>query len=612
MPLPALSIDLWESIAYYALTGESAFFGPPAGLSAICLISRSVYGAIRFDTNSRLYARLFCFKFDYAAPSRRLSHKWRNTRGLAQEFKKRVITLKRIRKREELNVDDLWTCYLMMLENDGHNERQLVEWAILYQYIHKFTIIRYQASRDDESSWFQNTEVTALTLWLWWLIFFPEALARESSSTRDALTGMLLPELMYAGFMYPSIHAPDAYFQLPLPPQDHPISETWTPPRVVTVCHYGHPLTLSAPLLTPIALLVGLLRIQIYIDAEPFDPSSLPGPRIQDIVEFRNIRIKAPERCRLVVDEVYDDFPDGKSVDQSDVLQGSRRYDEDWHRLVSCYDPFEKVTPLRGIVYRIGSLVGSWAGRFLQTSFDVHTSIILNPKSFHNKPAPQMYPYPLYWNLQEHHCLHPSSPLDPSTDDFLHAWIPRGSDIVHVEDAVEVLDPRTRQKTRYETYRPRGMAGAPYSRSVCEKLQSSGHLGDWEEISDEMTSTNVDISNQTKGKRRIQLVTDRQSGIADILVTGSTGARHGAAWGYFDIIGRVRPWDGLVILLRTPRNPEQSYLGTWIFRGYVHNQNFVGRWRETSTAANLIGYEGGFVVSKIEESSLDEECWKRS
>lgn len=64
-------------------------------------------------------------------------------------------------------------------------------------------------------------------------------------------------------------------------------------------------------------------------------------------------------------------------------------------------------------------------------------------------------------------------------------------------------------------------------------------------------------------------VSHLSSGICDILITGKvsyvvavhmfrppifgqTGERYGDAWGHFTIHGRVRPWDGLVVLLRFP------------------------------------------------------------
>lgn len=80
-----------------------------------------------------------------------------------------------------------------MLENDGRNERQLVEWAHVYQYLHRFTIVRLEAGRADPSSWFNDSEVTALTLWLWWMIFFP------GQSLCIHLTGLILLQEPYKG-----------------------------------------------------------------------------------------------------------------------------------------------------------------------------------------------------------------------------------------------------------------------------------------------------------------------------------------------------------------------------------------------------------------------------
>lgn len=44
---------------------------------------------------------------------------------------------------------------------------------------------------------------------------------------------------------------------------------------------------------------------------------------------------------------------------------GSKCYDEDWSRLVGCQDLRVGDTPLRGTVFKLGSMTGSWAGRFL-------------------------------------------------------------------------------------------------------------------------------------------------------------------------------------------------------------------------------------------------------
>lgn len=45
---------------------------------------------------------------------------------------------------------------------------------------------------------------------------------------------------------------------------------------------------------------------------------------------------------------------------------------------------------------------------------------------------------PLYWTLREHHCLLPEEPLpagagDLGDEDFLNAWLPRGTEIKYLE-----------------------------------------------------------------------------------------------------------------------------------------------------------------------------------
>jgi len=82
-------------------------------------------------------------------------------------------------------------------------------------------------------------------------------------------------------------------------------------------------------------------------------------------------------------------------------------------------------------------------------------------------------------------------------------------------------------------------------------------------------------------------VEELSSGVQDIIITGEVGClpffsllsahrplmqtceRQGEAWGYHSYIGRIRPWDGLVVFLRIPvRNaitlPFPSQLSSWI------------------------------------------------
>ena len=109
----ALTMDDWERIAFYTVASESTFLGPPSGLCTLSLICRNVRDAVSIKSNSRLFARIFRFKFDCSAPTRRFSERWLTSRCLASELVKRFAALGRIRQRSSLRHDDLWTCYLM-------------------------------------------------------------------------------------------------------------------------------------------------------------------------------------------------------------------------------------------------------------------------------------------------------------------------------------------------------------------------------------------------------------------------------------------------------------------------------------------------------------------
>lgn len=74
-----------------------------------------------------------------------------------------------------------------------------------------------------------------------------------------------------------------------------------------------------------------------------------------------------------------------------------------------------------------------------------------------------------------------------------------------------------------------------------------------------------------------------------------TGVGH-SAWGRFIISGHVRVWDGLVYLVKEYA-PDNR--GKWVYRGYVTNDDIMlGRWRDTFTHDDYVGYEGTFVLSR--------------
>ncbi|EIW70963.1 hypothetical protein TREMEDRAFT_27348, partial [Tremella mesenterica DSM 1558] len=83
---------------------------------------------------------------------------------------------------------------------------------------------------------------------------------------------------------------------------------------------------------------------------------------------------------------------------------------------------------------------------------------------------------------------------------------------------------------------------------------------------------------------------DEEGWTKEILISG----RCKSSWGLASVKGRVRTWDGLVILSLT-YSPHP--MGKWLWRGYLHTGGYlVGRWRDTFTPENLRGYEGAFAM----------------
>jgi hypothetical protein len=167
---------------------------------------------------------------------------------------------------------------------------------------------------------------------------------------------------------FPSFFAPDSHHSLPLASQDDVAPHSSGPNSLVsTVIHFGHRLTIAAPLLTPAALLALTVRLEAYQDAEPIPTSALTlplnreaavvvghhGPTLEDVEEFHyHTRTRFVERCSAIVAE-------------SDGVETSEQHDEDWHRLVACHNPWMAPTSLKGKVYSLGALNGCWSGRLM-------------------------------------------------------------------------------------------------------------------------------------------------------------------------------------------------------------------------------------------------------
>jgi hypothetical protein len=202
MPTPFDSIpqEVLESIAFFVVTSER--IGPPRELSTLMLVNRRMHASLSSTTNPSFHSRIFATKFDTAALVRRLGQRATTAPKLAAELHRRFVQLGRLRARIGCTVgalavgsvgggggggmteeamralhEMLWTAYLMMLENDGLNERQLREYARLDGWLRAFWFgedgasCAHLAIRDN--AWPPNNDISAVTMWLFWFLLRP-------------------------------------------------------------------------------------------------------------------------------------------------------------------------------------------------------------------------------------------------------------------------------------------------------------------------------------------------------------------------------------------------------------------------------------------------------
>jgi hypothetical protein len=181
MTLLAIPPEVIEHIAYFVAT--YSFLGPPSSLLPLLLVNRQINSC----ATNHLYARIFSYKFDTAAPLARLGE--HTSQAFADELKRRCVVLKRLRARIDsttharhadqdnlkLSIHDvLFTSYILMLENDGKNGVQLEEYGKMKAWIREFWFDARGASLAVYSirtgNWPPNRPETALGMWLFWFL----------------------------------------------------------------------------------------------------------------------------------------------------------------------------------------------------------------------------------------------------------------------------------------------------------------------------------------------------------------------------------------------------------------------------------------------------------
>ncbi|KAI0652579.1 hypothetical protein C8Q79DRAFT_898223 [Trametes meyenii] len=664
--------------------------GPPRYLPPLLQVCRYVYDVLKANKKA-LMARIYRSKFDTRAAQRRLGAATLTNSALAFQLQKQTCALKRLRHGD---IDshhltaDLWTAFIMFLENDGRNYAHLMEYAHIDAVVERFMDARLWAFRESNLGWPIDSTPSSLIVWMLWFTMSPERLSGMSEDRRGRYMDLLRPFALIPVMYYP-FFAPDVRFDLPdedaLPPPDDAATQfgffpTYREPDMVVeqVLHFGRQVSIMPPLIGLGAKMVFVMLAEavsydppsvLAVDRAHADPADGVRPTQADFLEWATVR-----GVKLYKPGAWD-WMDALSSDQrrlendvswrKELKSVSASFDNDWNRLAGCYDPRHDL-PLKGVVYTFGSIAGMFAGRMQIPDLFRYRDVVQAQHMPELTEFPLVSELPVFVRFTEHHCIDPQIPVPTGTiaggflDDVQNAYFPHSVHFRHVGHSLRIDVPGTRHAARYETY----IEGKPNSHNsrtcrICTFRQEAedrdlrariatlhrrlqGEPDDMvvEEEEDAMDtvptlrSRSSSVSSQDSDAyyfgdgddrlytHQLRLERDREAeelvdelmsdglpdnyeeyienecnGIQDIIITGEVLPHHAEAWHHYRFYGRVRKWDGLIVLVRLPT--LLPYNMKTIFRGYmIGNKNFVGSWRTYSDNPNAIPLEGPFALTR--------------
>ncbi|SPO19894.1 uncharacterized protein UTRI_00290_B [Ustilago trichophora] len=581
--LLSLPPEILDSIASYAAMSDTAFASsstsapcsflydasvrlakvvtPPTDLHALQLVCKQLYSLLSIQSNPRLYARVFYNKFDTAAIGRRFGKTALTSHNLANELRRRCILLKRMRRcvvDAALNPEDgaalsesdesvtemLWLAYLMMLENDGLNYEQLC-WAQL----HSFLALHHASEMLDsavQAGYPSDAVHKALALHLVYLLTDPEQLAFEPRGEAVERLFVLRP-FVFAAHKFDAFMAPWTLRNLPINNSSR-AGNNANSGAESTEETPGGPLATNPFLadLTPRdrSCLVDHVGGQLRIAA----PILAQGALFSFFMKVE----KDPAVLGMAALSDPDDPTSETTIRQPTSTRPplsltSADHDKDVTRLLSCLDATR--SPGLPPLFFQGMFEGIWEGRFSFFDFDSYREMLAGRmRSLYEGPFGEQ---PQIWKIKEKLVKLGPGEAEGGKGSILAAGYTSS-------------DPQQD---------PSGAAaGAAGGGASHAKGKGKALPHDWDRypsFPDE------------DGRERYEIVL--------------SGTGH-SAWGRFVVRGRVRSWDGMLIMTKEYR-PDGR--GKWLYRGYsVAGGKLVGRWRDTFTPDNMYGYEGCFLFQR--------------
>ncbi|BGP14001.1 hypothetical protein JCM10213v2_001939 [Rhodosporidiobolus nylandii] len=469
----------------------------------------------------------------------------------------------RLSEPDELT-QNLWTCYLMLIENDGKNLPHLLDYADLRTYMRLF----YDHSLLTEAlkpGWPRQTAGRALGLWIGWL--GGDDLSTETQQESDERFFVLKP-YVFAAHKFDAFFAPWTIPSLPVTHEEYPVRPPPEGPfladlrprsQAQTITHMGRRIDLSPPNLAHAAIFSFFFRVEQDPSAQNdllTHGAGTPAQHANPLLSAMNNGLTQSSR------------PTKTSL----PTLSSHIHDRDFIRLASCIDPYSSLGLPR--LYTKGDLTGSWEGRFSFFDFDSYRDMLGGRmRSLYEGPFGDQ---PQVWKLEERVVKLQRGQKPGGNGPLLNAGF---------EVGVPAFPPPSSSSST--AHLQTGAAGGGHSRR-----RSSNEVLDGE----------AELGPKPKRARSLQreyfaeVLEDEDEdadldGDYEILLSG-TGH---SAWGQFILKGRVRAWDGMFTICKE-YTPDSR--GRWIYRGVLVGGNLVGRWRDTHTPLSMSGYEGTWLMSR--------------
>ncbi|PWN28374.1 hypothetical protein BDZ90DRAFT_212529, partial [Jaminaea rosea] len=593
--LLSLPPEILDLIALYtglaSQTPISSSPTPPQALLDLLLVCRQIHAHLAPANNPRLYARIFRSKFDTEAICRRFGRKAVSSRVLCDELQRRCIILKRIRHATELGRlrpegpgeasdaamrENLWLAYLLCTENDGLNVAAL-QWANIKEYL---SLHHTQEMLESalEPGYPPESEDRALALHIGYLIKDPAELTQESKDEVEEKLFILRP-FVFASHKFECFYAPWTLRSLPIRRAEEPgeameevererheaagqsragsvrgspaqpanpfLADLAPKVRTTVLYHCGQRLTLRPPVLAHAAYFSFFNQVEC-------DPAVVGLQAILGLLHPSLSAGRVGEETTVLEQPGY--IPGGPIHSLS-----SAEHDRDLARLVACHDPYR--SPGLKPCFFAGQLEGAWEGRFSFFDFDSYREMLAGRmQSLYEGPFGEQ---PQVWKLKEHFVRVGEG---SGYKEGGHAGV-----ISAGFGAEDPMEDRARELDAKEAAGLQGGSSAGLSAKAKGKGKRYG-----------------DDYDEQPASKDVGLSTDRY----EMLISGIGHS----AWGRFVLRGRVRAWDGMVILSKEYR-PDGR--GRWLYRGYaLAGAALVGRWRDSFTPREMSGYEGPFVLRK--------------